>query len=110
MPLTSAQIGAFDTTNGAWQAFDIAKYYASPIVLDLNGKGVQTQSINAGVKFDISDTGTAVKTGWAAVGEGFLVLDRNNDGTITNGSEMFGTATKLANGLDAINGYQALAQ
>ena len=35
---------------------------------------------------------------------------RNGNGSIDDGSELFGTATKLANGQNAANGYEALAQ
>jgi hypothetical protein len=37
-------------------------------------------------------------------------MDRNNDGTINDGSELFGSSTVLADGSKAIDGYQALAQ
>jgi hypothetical protein len=39
-----------------------------------------------------------------------LVLDRNHDGIINNGSELFGSATQLANGQKAANGFAALSQ
>jgi hypothetical protein len=39
-----------------------------------------------------------------------LVLDRDHDGQITDGSELFGTSTRLANGDKAANGYAALRQ
>jgi hypothetical protein len=37
-------------------------------------------------------------------------MDRNNDGTINDGSELFGSSTVLADGSKAIDGYQALSQ
>jgi hypothetical protein len=42
-------------------------------------------------------------------GDGLLALDRNGDGVINDGSELFGSATKLADGATAGNGYVALA-
>jgi len=42
--------------------------------------------------------------------DGLLALDRNGNGSIDDGSELFGTATKLATGQNASNGYEALAQ
>jgi len=51
-----------------------------------------------------------LQTGWVGSGDGLLVLDRNSDGTINDGSELFGTSTVLADGSKAVDGYQALAQ
>ena len=39
-----------------------------------------------------------------------LAMDRNHDGRINDGSELFGSATRLADGTKARDGYQALAQ
>ena len=82
----------------------------TPLVLDLNGDGITTQNINKGVKFDIYGVGQDVNTGWIAGGDGLLVIDRNRDGTINGGTELFGEGTNLANGQKATNGYQALAE
>jgi hypothetical protein len=82
----------------------------SPLILDLNGDGVQTLSYTAGVQFDLLANGRSVDTGWVSSSDGLLVLDRNHDGAITNGSELFGTATTLANGSKAPNGYAALRE
>ena len=38
----------------------------TPIILDLNGDGVRTQSIDAGVKFDLFADGSAINTGGAS--------------------------------------------
>jgi len=42
-------------------------------------------------------------------GDGLLVLDRNGDGSINGGGELFGEATVLSNGEKAKTGYEALA-
>jgi hypothetical protein len=82
----------------------------TPIVLDLNGNGVSTQSISEGVQFDIFGVNQNVTTGWVTGGDGLLVLDRNRDGSINGGTELFGEGTNLANGQKATNGYQALSE
>jgi Ca2+-binding EF-hand superfamily protein len=84
--------------------------FGSPIILDLNGDGVKTLNISDGVKFDLFADGATVNTGWVSSGDGLLVLDRNHDGTINDGSELFGSATTLANGERAADGYQALRE
>ena len=102
--LQSSQIAAFGTA--AYQYLTTG----TPIILDLNGDGVRTQSIDAGVKFDLFDDGVAISTGWVSGGDGLLVLDRNHDGQIKDGSELFGSATRLSNGEKASDGYAALRE
>ena len=46
-------------------------------------------------------------------GDGLLVLDRNHDGTINSGAELFGSATTLADGViseDEISNILTLAE
>jgi hypothetical protein len=42
--------------------------------------------------------------------DGLVVLDRNGDGEIKDGSELFGSSTTLANGAKADDGYAALRE
>ena len=83
---------------------------STPIILDLDGNGVQTMSYSSGVKFDLFAQGQEVQTGWVSSGDGLLVLDRNHDGQINDGSELFGSSTTLASGAKAEDGYQALSE
>jgi hypothetical protein len=83
---------------------------ASPLVLDLNGDGVQTLGIGQGVQFDLMNTGTAQSVGWVDRHDGLLVMDLNHDGRINTGAELLGTSTRLADGTLARDGWQALAQ
>jgi len=62
------------------------------------------------VNFDLLANGQPVQTGWVGAGDGLLVMDLNQDGSINDGSELFGTSTVLADGSKAVDGYQALAQ
>ena len=55
------------------------------------------------------DNGVSAATGWVHSDDGFLVYDRNNDGLINSGSELFGDYTPLGNGEFAKNGFAALA-
>ena len=50
--------------------------------------------------------------GWTAPDAeiAFLALDKNGNGTIDDGSELFGNATRLPDGTRAANGFVALAQ
>ncbi len=61
----------------------------TPIVLDLDGDGIElVKNKKTKVRFDIDGNGSADKTGWIGRNDGFLVVDRNNNGTIDNGSEL----------------------
>ena len=79
--------------------------------MDLDGDGViKTLGTDAGIHFDHDGNGFKELSGWVAPGDGVLMLDRDADGSLDNGSELFGNFTPLANGMLAVNGFQALAQ
>ena len=82
----------------------------SPIVMDLDGNGIQTTSLGDGAIFDYAGTGVPIRTAWITPNCGFLVRDLNGNGQIDNGSEMFGNYTVLKNGQLAANGFDALAE
>jgi hypothetical protein len=82
----------------------------SPIILDLDGNGVRTVSLNTGVRFDMTADGNPDRTGWVSSGDGLLARDISGDGLINNSAELFGDLTKLADGSTAGDGYQALAE
>jgi hypothetical protein len=81
-----------------------------PLVLDLNGDGIKTTNVKAGAFFDHDGNGFAEQTGWVDPHDGLLVMDRNRDGIINDGRELFSTNTILQNGTRAANGFQALAE
>ena len=63
----------------------------SPIVIDLNGDGIRTISIDAtSAVFDLLNTGTAIRSGWLSPQDGFLAWDRNGNGRIDSRAELFG--------------------
>ncbi|MBV1790597.1 hypothetical protein KQ940_21255, partial [Marinobacterium sp. D7] len=80
-----------------------------PIALDLDGDGIETTEANASILFDHNGDGMQQATGWVAPDDGLLVMDRNGNGTIDDGSELFGDATPLSDGTDAADGFAALA-
>ncbi|NOY73043.1 MAG: hypothetical protein GXP14_11860, partial [Gammaproteobacteria bacterium] len=81
-----------------------------PLALDLDGDGIETLAANGygGVLFDQNGDGVKRATGWVASDDGLLALDRNGNGTIDNGTELFGNSTPTAGGT-AADGLSALA-
>ena len=90
--------------------FTTAKTLLSPIVLDLDKDGVETTTLTNGAYFDHDGNGFAEQTAWAGADDGLLVMDRNNDGIINDGKELFGSETLLNNGTKASNGFLALKE
>ncbi|MCU9951766.1 hypothetical protein OEJ36_30385, partial [Pseudomonas sp. PDM13] len=73
-----------------------------------DGDGIETVGANAGITFDFDGDGLKTGTGWVKGDDGFLVLDRNGNGQIDNGGELFGVDTVKVNGQKASNGFDAL--
>lgn len=92
------------------ERFDDAEVTCSPIILDLDGDGVETVSYQDGAVFDHDGNGFAERSGWAGVDDGLLVWDRNGNGRIDDGTELFGEYTRLKDGTKATDGFQALAE
>jgi hypothetical protein len=80
-----------------------------PLALDLDNDGIETVGISAGILFDHNADGLKTGTGWLKPDDGFLVLDRNGNGTIDSGRELFGVDTLLTAGITAADGFTALA-
>lgn len=86
-------------------------WYNSPIILDIDGNGFNLTSNENGVLFDVSGRGYATRTSWTAPDSDYawLVLDRNENGRIDDGQEMFGDACPQPVGQAPRNGFSALA-
>lgn len=68
-----------------------------PLTLDLDNDGIETiaSSSTNPILFDHDGDGIKTGTGWIASDDGFLALDRNSNGAIDNGTELFGDATPV---------------
>jgi hypothetical protein len=86
----------------------------SPILIDTAGDGYRLTSAEDGVEFDLNDNGVASeRVAWTEVDsdDGWLVLDRNSNGQIDSGAELFGSKTPAyADAVDprTANGFEAL--
>ena len=83
-----------------------------PLVFDLGGDGITTVSIDdSNAFFDLDNNGFAEKTSWVGAKEGLLAYDKNGDGIINGGNELFGDRTLMKDGRTlASSGFTALAE
>jgi Ca2+-binding RTX toxin-like protein len=83
----------------------------SPVALDLDGDGLELSALSGStVRFDLDVNQYAETLGWVSSDDGILVLDRNANGVIDDGTEVFGDHTPLSGGGVAAHGYEALAE
>lgn len=80
-----------------------------PLILDLNGDGFDIETKKFGAHFDLNCDGFAERINWTRK-DAILALDKNHNGVIDDGGEVFGDFHLLADGSKAKNGFEALAQ
>ena len=97
------------TINGC--PYNVIGYYrqGSPLVLDLLDDGFKFTSVDDGVMFDIDADGKIDKVAWTTrqtkFDNAFLVLDKNNNGQVDNGSELFGDQNGAETGFGELAKY-----
>ncbi len=91
------------------ELFSRAEQSISPLVLDLDGDGIELSSVTDGsvIRFDMDMDGLREATGWVNADDGLLVLDRNGDSVINDLSELFGTQVEGNSGFNALREFDS---
>ena len=107
----SCQSGGNGGTYYVWDPVleECVEFFGTPIVIDTTGDGYRFTGINDGVLFDLDADGQLDRVAWTHRNSdvAFLAMDRNGNGKIDNGAELFGDHTPVVGGTTS-NGFEAL--
>lgn len=95
--------------NDAYEDAGEAQPPRDPLIIDFKASGIDLCSLADGVNFDLDNNGYAEKTAWIGTEDGFLALDRNGNGIIDNGGELFGDRVDIGAGRISSSGFEALS-
>lgn len=84
---------------------DVGNVIVDPLVLDLNGDGLNLKSADEGVDFDMDGDGAASRMGFIRGDDALLFVDTHGDGVVHDGRQLFGNTDGHANGFEKLRAY-----
>lgn len=97
-----------------WRGYPTCECIPSPVLVDISGDGLVLSGAPEGVSFDLDADGTPERRAWTLAGsdDAWLALDRDGNGTIDGGTELFGDRTPQPTPPAGVekNGFLALAE
>lgn len=84
-------------------------YSLDPLLIDLDGNGIETTPLTDGMMMDHDKDGFKELSAWVGGNDGILAYDKNNNGKIDNGNELFGDNYVKTDGTIATSGFDALS-
>ena len=96
-----------------WNGSDCVFTPGSPIIVDTGRDGYELTSLDNGVRFDLNADGVPELVAWTRRNsdDEFLAMDRNGNGRIDSGAELFGNRSPAyadRSEVAAMNGFEAL--
>lgn len=80
----------------------ISNVIVDPLVLDLNGDGIDLKSAEEGVAFDMNGDGQQTQMGFIRGDDALLFVDTHGDGVVHDGRQLFGNTQGHANGFEML--------
>lgn len=106
---TGGTISCSANSSRTYRVAEIFRRHETPLILDLNGDDYKFTSLEDGVNFDIDGDGYIQKVAWTDVqtefDDAFLILDKNKNGQVDNGKELFGDQNGAQTGFDELRKY-----
>ncbi|WP_114089117.1 hypothetical protein [Thalassospira profundimaris] len=76
-----------------------------PLILDLDGNGIDITSLRDGAIFDLDGDGRNDRVAWITGKDALLALDKNKNGKIDDGKELFGDQNGAKDGFAELATY-----
>lgn len=82
---------------------------SDPLIVDVGGDGIALSGLSAGKDFDLDGDGRPERASWITGNDALLAYDRNGNGTIDDGRELFGDQHGAADGFAELGRFDGNA-